>query len=549
MTNKVKGAYYTPTALTDFMIKHIATGIKKKQVTILEPSVGDGAFIGSLKYFSEINKRAKFDFVGVERDKVEIEKAKLRSISANPSFTFNFLNNDFLLISNNLTNNFDVVIGNPPYIKKSLLEQEQIQLCTAIHDSALLSKKAIRNIWPSFLIRSTQLLNDNGILAMVLPADLLQVSFSGELRQFLKNEFQRLEIFTFDDLLFECKGQDTILVFGYKQSDESGQFYTNISHLDQLMKNEFKLIINAGLAETDTKWSHHYLSTDDLFFLEELRSKTKTMSHYVNSKPGVVTGANEFFIVDSKTESRYSLYNNTYPILQKATYVGKQINFTQSDYDRIYAEGKPSKLLALKSAVNTAGSILLKRYIAEGKESGLPEKHKCSIRNLWYVVPNVAKPAQAIFFKRSNHYPKLILNSAQVLVTDVGYMVSMKDGLDVKDLVFSFYNSLTFLFAELTGRFYGGGVLELTPKEFKNIPIPFMRCSDEQFADFVSAFGKGTTNNPTLNDKIILKDYFKLSDSEIQRIINIKNQLVLKRSTKTSGSSQISINESTSSLY
>ena len=82
-----------------------------------------------------------------------------------------------------------------------------------------------------FLIACTKLLNSNGILAFVLPAELLQVKFTAEIRKFLIKQFERIEIFTFSQLLFETQGQDTVLFIGYKKADEKGVFYSNTKKL------------------------------------------------------------------------------------------------------------------------------------------------------------------------------------------------------------------------------------------------------------------------------------------------------------------------------
>jgi adenine-specific DNA-methyltransferase len=39
-------------------------------------------------------------------------------------------------------------------------------------------------------------------------------------------------------------------------------------------------------------------------------------------------------------------------------------------------------------------------------------------------------------------------------------------------IVAAFLNSLTFAFSEVTGRSYGGGVLELEPNEAEKLPLP-----------------------------------------------------------------------------
>lgn len=42
-------------------------------------------------------------------------------------------------------------------------------------------------------------------LAFVLPSGITSVKFTEEIREYLKNQFQRIEIYTFNDLMFDCK--------------------------------------------------------------------------------------------------------------------------------------------------------------------------------------------------------------------------------------------------------------------------------------------------------------------------------------------------------
>lgn len=92
-----------------------------------------------------------------------------------------------------------------------------------------------------------------------------------------------------------------------------------------------------------------------------------------------------------------------------------------------------------------------------------------------------------INYLRSHNYPKLIKNDAGVLVTDSGYKISMLNGYSINDFIYSFYNTLTLIFAEMDGKYYGGGVLELTPSEFKNLPLPIVSVTSKEFDNFCSA--------------------------------------------------------------
>ena len=72
--------------------------------------------------------------------------------------------------------------------------------------------------------------------------------------------------------------------------------------------------------------------------------------------------------------------------------------------------------------------------------------------------------------KRAHGMPRLILNELGAYTTDTVYRI--RTNVSAKKLVGSFINPLTALSAELEGRSYGGGVLEMVPSEIENLLIP-----------------------------------------------------------------------------
>ena len=122
-----------------------------------------------------------------------------------------------------------------------------------------------------------------------------------------------------------------------------------------------------------------------------------------------------------------------------------------------------------------------------------------------------------------------------MLVTDAAYRVTAKEGFTAHSLVFSFYNSLTLAMAELRGRFYGGGVLEVTPNEFKSLPIPYRETANADFLDFQRRFNQSESIELTLekNDQLILGGSLGLSSEQISRVQFIRKKLVSRRLRET----------------
>ncbi len=373
-------------------------------------------------------------------------------------------------------------------------------------------------------------LNERGILALILPLELLQVKFTDEIRTLLKDEFQRIEIFTFNDLQFkECKGQDTVLLIAYKEHINSGTYYTNISSLSDLEDNNYLFYQNTALSNSDKKWTHHFITPDEYDFLEILKNRLDNVSFYVNNKAGIVTAANDYFIVDDETVQNYNLQDYARPILQKGFFVNGSVSFNEGGFQNLVRENKPTYLLDFNGLNEKLLTEEIKEYLAIGIERDIHKRYKCKQRIHWYKVPNIAEIPQAFFFKRAHGYPKLLCNEANVLVTDSAYKIEIKNGYEINDFIFSFYNSLTLAFAELEGRYYGGGVLELTPNEFRVLPIPYVQVDD--FDAFRTVFEGKRTIEDVLNEYNyrILNTALGLNQDQINKIELIRQKLVNKR--------------------
>jgi adenine-specific DNA-methyltransferase len=530
MTNKKHtGSYYTPDYLSDFIVNRISMQLTiKERISIFEPSVGDGSFLNALSKSGIFNQYNNIQITALDINKDELNKAKKNVADVKCSKLFEHC--DFLNYIKKDNTSYDLVIGNPPYIKKNLLKEEQIIICQEIHREAALSNNSIKNIWTAFLIKSIQLLKDDGVLAFVLPAELLQVKFAEELRKYIQSQFQRIEIYTFSNLLFECKGQDTIVLLGFKKSKSKGVFYTNIENKEQL-KTHQNLTKKDILVKSDVKWTHHILDSDDLNFLHKIQKQLNPISSYCDSKPGIVTAANQFFIINKDTEEKYGLSAYTQSIIQKGFFVNGSVVFDNEDYRQLLLDGKPARILCFKDEDAKHLTKQVRAYLKIGEEAEIPDRYKCKKRGNWYVIPNISKPAEGFFFKRCHHYPKLLKNEANVLATDSAYILNMNEGYEINQLIYSFYNSFTLVFSELEGRYYGGGVLELTPREFKKLPIPILGITNKKFETFTKSFEKKSQIEDILNknDFSILSASIGLNAEEIEQIQKIRTKLVQKR--------------------
>ncbi len=544
--SKFTGSYYTPKTLCDFLMSHINKRyINKKQLSILEPSCGDGQFLSS--FFDSINikhfKRIEIDIVDI--NKSELEKAikcipKVKSVILNP-ICADYLN-EFL----SKRNKYDLIIGNPPYIRKKNMKQKQIEICEECHkvvkkeNSFMNSNAKINNIWTAFVEANICSLNQDGILCLVIPADIMQVNYAKELRSLFKECFDRVEIFAFNELIFDGIQQDVIAIIGIKnlnEPEQKGFSFYQVNDLEDLKEPKFTEKHSNIHRTTLNKWTNYILTDDELNFIEKIKEGYSSISTYCSKiSAGIVTAANDYFIINSTTLKENNLQNEfglVKKILPKGSAVSNLIDFSIKDFNKLLKEDKRVNFVHIPDIPFAKLPKNVKKYILKEESSlkkpeGLDVRFKMTQRNNWYHVPNVWS-SRALFIKRSDSFPKIILNNANVNATDSFYRIIPKKEYGIENIVFGFYNSLTLLLAELEGRFYGGGVLELTPNEFKNLIIPYPnKITNLQFEELDSKFRNCESLNDILDytDNILLKNLPKKS---IKKLRNLRQKLVDRR--------------------
>ena len=116
-------------------------------------------------------------------------------------------------------------------------------------------------------------------------------------------------------------------------------------------------------------------------------------------------------------------------------------------------------------------------YLQEGENEKINEGYKCRNRKRWYDVPSIYVP-DAFMFRQIHQAPLLVANHAKTTSTDTIHRVRVADMVKVDQLCASTINSLTFAWAEVCGRSYGGGVLELEPSEAEELPVPYHQAAD-----------------------------------------------------------------------
>lgn len=510
MSDKATGSYYTPLKLVEYMTEFIKNRFNINEV--LEPAAGDGRFIDTLNSLDyaihaiEINNDKSEHLKNKDYDNLKITCA------------------DFIDYAMEHQETYSLIIGNPPYISKKNLSEEKWNASFDLLDYFNLPHSLFQNLWVSFILGSIKLLSPNGAIFFVLPFEFLQVQYAEKLRNFLETKFNTIEIITFEEKVFEQIEQDVCLVYLRNENEEKPFIrYTTLKSISQTQSTfESVIMRNKPLK----KWSNCILNDFETETLKSISSQYPKIKEFGDISPGIVTGANKFFIINQTVANKLEMEESYHKILSKSADVSDKLIFTSEDFNLLLQDDKRVILLNLNDAKEDTFTDELKDHLASGEKEEINKRYKCSIRKRWYDVP-IVESGDVSFFKRYNIIPRIIVNDIQVHTTDIAYNIRFTENIDNLSFAFCFYNSLTLVLCEYNGRFYGGGVGELVPNEFKDLHIPYQAIEKEQvyILDTMFREKRNFTDIVDYVDGIVLN----LPKDQIKLLQDIRNRYLKRR--------------------
>lgn len=470
---KLRGAYYTPLQLANAMVSLV---VSQNINNVLEPSCGDGVFLDSLASLNFINDIPDVTAVEIEPDEAE----KVRN-NYKENANVHVLNEDFLGFYQQVygKQTYDLILGNPPYIRYQYLTETQRDIQSRILTSHGMKSNKLINAWVAFLVACVQLLSENGKIAFVIPAEILQVVYAEDLRLFLSNQFSKITLLTFEQLVFPDIEQEILVFIGEKGKEEKGIRIIELSDLEDFKKLNLNSNGFQKLEHVKEKWTKYFVSAEEIKVIQSIRDDKRftKFSDLALINVGITTGNNTYFSVDKATNKQYDLSSVTLPLIGRSSHV-HGIYFTDSDWQENIQDNKRAMLISFPDTPYETYPSKHKEYIKLGEGNGENKGYKCSIRDRWYIVPSVWIP-DAFFLRRNNLYPKFVLNQCNAVSTDTMHRIKFNEGVKAENVLLSYYNSISFAFTEICGRSYGGGVLEILPGEVGNIMLPVVNDIDE----------------------------------------------------------------------
>ncbi|MEC5293341.1 MULTISPECIES: Eco57I restriction-modification methylase domain-containing protein [unclassified Aurantimonas] len=546
--DKLRGGYYTSAQVAEWLC---GWAIQSADDTVLEPSCGDGAFLDAaaqrLLSLGATPAKIARRLTGVEIIPAEARAAteRLRPDLGKAADKI-VCNSDFFGWWQGTDQpSFDVIVGNPPFIRyQSFPEPHRTRAMEIMGDQGLKPNR-LTNIWVPFVVAATASLKPGGRLALVLPAEILQVTYAAQLRSYLTDHFARIDVIACNELFFENAEQEVVLLLAdgalasateentcrvALTAAETVADITDIKPALLLERAEPKII-----RHDSEKWLKYFLDNRQISFMRALRDAeiTTSMSTHAGIDVGVVTGKNEFFVLSSDQIEDLGLEGYTTPLVSRAVQLkGSQIG--EADWRSLAADGNRVHLLNISKVQASKLSAKLRRYIDDGERKEFHKGYKCSIREPWYLVPSVWVP-DGFAFRQIYDFPRMVLNASGATSTDTIHRMR-SHGAKPERVIANTYTWLTAASAEIEGRSYGGGVLELEPTEAERLLMPAQLNGAMPLKEVDQLVRAGRLEAVLEeNARIILREHMGLTVADCDLLKSVWTQMRDRRNSRRRG--------------
>jgi type I restriction-modification system DNA methylase subunit len=357
---KEQGIYYTPTYIVDYIVRNTLGEILKdkkinpEKLHILDPACGSGSFlIKSFDYlnsywktkegkqtqtkldlengvtFTRKTQIVKDNIFGADLDPKAVEIAQLNLLLklAEKKHRLPTLRNN-IKIGNSLIEDskissknfvwdkefpeimkelgFDVIVGNPPYVRIQTLDKKQVEFFNKTYESATKNY----DIYALFVERSLKLLKPNGILGFILPTKFFTADYGEGLRKIIAKNKCLYKIVDFKDFqVFDGATTYTCLLFLRKKENKTFEYATlmNGNKLKSSKVLKDNMLEKSEIDQPKGSEPWQFVSSKDEKVFEKLNSiKLKLEDISDNIYQGIITGCDKVYILIKKGDEFYS---------------------------------------------------------------------------------------------------------------------------------------------------------------------------------------------------------------------------------------------------
>jgi len=359
---------------------------------------------------------------------------------------------------------FDIVIGNPPYVR-----QEQFVEIKPYLKKNYDSYNSLADLYVYFIEKGIKLNKINGSFSFIIPNKFLRATYGKEVRNFIKSNMAIRKIFNFNDypVFEEAATYPMIFVLDNKQKKDSF-IYSEIDRnifkepISQLEENKYSVDYNSL---NDAQWN--FVNKDINNILNKIKTNSISLKDICDNKifRGVSTGKNEVFIIDEETKHNLLDVDNKQYIRKIVT--GKEVKRYSLSFEKKY-------LLFIPWGYKLKTSEKIKTYLKDHKSllEGRPEVKEGRFN--WWCLSRYGSKNSDYLFKPKIIYPRInntcnfyLDKSGEMSLSDNNFFIS-SDSLDLLAILNS---NLIFFYLKQICSTLQGGYLDFRRPYIETIPI------------------------------------------------------------------------------
>lgn len=517
---KLNGAFYTP----EFIVKYIVDNTIDGDVKVCDPSCGSGAFL--IQAAEKIHKETDKKFItiienniygcdildyAIRRTKLLLSLFALSHNEDKEEIKFNLICKDSLMadwtkefheifksgdwkdLFGMSENGFDVVIGNPPYVR---IQDFGIKTKNVLVERWTTANNGNFNLHFPFFELGTKILKKGGKLGYITPNNYFTSLAAEPLRRFLQNNELISKILDFNHLqIFEDVTTYTCITF-IEKSKKSYFEYQILEEKDNLKdfeKIQFSKVFFKNL--DSTKW--RVLNEEDYENIKIIESIGKPLKEIANIHVGIATLNDKLYFVDgSKERENYfikEIDNKSFLIEKQITRAIRKISSFENEEE---IEEDKMRIICPYTVKNSKAEIIpeeeLKKIFPKCYAYLLYVKDELSKRDkgkkiypVWYAYgrgQGINKVGKKLLTPTFSNKPKFMLDDNEYSLFCNGYAIfQTKGGYELKLLQKILNSVIMDYFARKTSVDLEGGYQCYQKNFIESFNIPLFNKEDVAF--------------------------------------------------------------------
>ncbi len=424
---------------------------------------------------------------------------------------------------------FDLIIGNPPYIRQEDIKELKPNLAKNYK-----VYKGTSDIYTYFYELGFNVLKQNGVLSFITSNKYTRAGYGEALREFLLKNTTLLEYIDLNGIkVFESATVDTSILSFEKAKAKDSSFKYLTPNTELLKENDFSIesILNFN------KIAQNSLSKECFTFNDEstnaLKAKIEKHGtplkdwHGLNIYRGILTGLNEAFIIT--TEKRDEILTKCKDEVEKERTAklirkmlrGRDIKRYSYEWAGLWVifipwhfpnVEKPKTMLENEQDLKEQYSSLYNHLLSHKEKLSNRNKAETGIRYEWYCLQRWGAnyyqefEKEKIGWQRVTQEPSFILENERVLLDSMAFMVGNSKN-ELKYLLGFLNSSLIFYYFKNIGHLYSDKGFLLSNQYVEKFPIPKINSKNEKLANELISL---------VDEILVLKEQDKKADTKTQ---------------------------------